>query len=179
MFSYAVFNPDGSLAELKGFEVKRRGELGIIKQFQSEVFKDFLKGHNLKEIYDHVAKEANYWLDILTSKGASLPDQELFDLIAENRSMSKKLADYGAQKSTSITTARRLAEFLGEEMVKNAGLATTFIVSKEPRGSPVTDRTIPLAIFQSDRKIRTHFLRKWTKDPNVTASTDVRDVSLN
>jgi DNA polymerase epsilon subunit 1 len=140
------------------------------------VFKDFLKGTNLKEIYDHVAKEANYWLDILMSKGKSLPDEELFELIAENRNMSKKLEDYGAQKSTSITTARRLAEFLGDEMVRNAGLATTFIVSKEPRGSPVTDCTIPVAIFQSDKKLRTHFLRKWTKNPNVDSETDVREV---
>jgi DNA polymerase elongation subunit (family B) len=89
LFSYAVFSPDGSLAELKGFEVKRRGELGIIKQFQTEVFKDFLKGSNLKEIYDHVAKEANYWLDILAGKGQSLPDEELFGLIAENKSKFK------------------------------------------------------------------------------------------
>lgn len=34
---YAVFNHDGSLAELKGFELKRRGELEIIKVFQSQV----------------------------------------------------------------------------------------------------------------------------------------------
>ncbi len=31
---YAVFNHDGSLAELKGFELKRRGELKLIKIFQ-------------------------------------------------------------------------------------------------------------------------------------------------
>lgn len=31
---YAVFNLDGSLAEMKGFELKRRGELNIIKHFQ-------------------------------------------------------------------------------------------------------------------------------------------------
>jgi hypothetical protein len=31
---YAVFNLDGTLAELKGFELKRRGELAIIKNFQ-------------------------------------------------------------------------------------------------------------------------------------------------
>jgi DNA polymerase epsilon subunit 1 len=31
---YAVFNFDGSLAELKGFEIKRRGELKLIKVFQ-------------------------------------------------------------------------------------------------------------------------------------------------
>ena len=41
---YAVFNFDGSLAELKGFEVKRRGELQLIKIFQSSVFDAFLKG---------------------------------------------------------------------------------------------------------------------------------------
>jgi len=34
---YAVFNIDGSLAELKGFELKRRGELELIKTFQSQV----------------------------------------------------------------------------------------------------------------------------------------------
>lgn len=34
---YAVFNEDGTLAELKGFELKRRGELKLIKIFQSEV----------------------------------------------------------------------------------------------------------------------------------------------
>ena len=32
-----MFNHDGSLEELKGFEVKRRGELKLIKVFQSEV----------------------------------------------------------------------------------------------------------------------------------------------
>lgn len=31
---YAVFNDDGTLAELKGFEIKRRGELKLIKVFQ-------------------------------------------------------------------------------------------------------------------------------------------------
>jgi DNA polymerase epsilon subunit 1 len=35
---YAVFNPDGSLAELKGFEIKRRGELKLIKVFQVSIY---------------------------------------------------------------------------------------------------------------------------------------------
>lgn len=110
IFRYAVFNFDESLAELKGFEVKRRGELGIIKHFQTNVFKKFLKGSTLAEIYDNVANEANYWIDILDSKGLALTDSQLFDFIAENRSMSRKLEDYGSQKSTSITTAKRLVE---------------------------------------------------------------------
>ena len=43
----------------------------------------------------------------------SMPDSELFELISENRNMSRKLADYGEQKSTSISTAKRLAEVRG------------------------------------------------------------------
>ncbi len=65
---YAVFNEDGSLAELKGFEVKRRGELQLIKIFQSSVFEAFLKGMTLEEVYASVAKVADYWLDVLYSK---------------------------------------------------------------------------------------------------------------
>ena len=65
---YAVFNFDGSLAELKGFEIKRRGELQLIKIFQSSVFESFLKGETLEECYASVAKVADYWLDILFSK---------------------------------------------------------------------------------------------------------------
>lgn len=53
---YAVFNFDGSLAELKGFEVKRRGELQLIKIFQSSVFEAFLKGDSLETCYASVAK---------------------------------------------------------------------------------------------------------------------------
>lgn len=45
---YAVFNDDGTLAELKGFEIKRRGELKLIKVFQVRVLLnklDWLDGH--------------------------------------------------------------------------------------------------------------------------------------
>lgn len=84
--------------------------------------------------------------------------------------MSRKLEDYGQQKSTAITTARyaslpllrtryflsrssaltrRLAEFLGPQMVKDAGLACNFIISQKPIGAPVTERAVPVAIFQA------------------------------
>ncbi|KMU90314.1 DNA polymerase epsilon catalytic subunit A [Coccidioides immitis H538.4] len=116
---YAVFNHDGSLAELKGFEVKRRGELKLIKIFQTQIFKFFLEGTTLQETYSAVAEVANRWLDVLHLHGSTLADEELIDLICENRSMTKTLEEYGSQKSTSITTARRLAEFLGDQMVKD------------------------------------------------------------
>jgi DNA polymerase epsilon subunit 1 len=34
---YAVYNFNGTIAEIKGFELKRRGELKIIKIFQQDV----------------------------------------------------------------------------------------------------------------------------------------------
>lgn len=172
---YAVFNFDGSLAELKGFEVKRRGELQLIKNFQSSVFEAFLLGSTLEECYESVAKVANYWLDVLYKKGENLPDSELFELISENRSMSKKLEDYGEQKSTSISTAKRLAEFLGDQMIKEAGLACKYIISSKPEGSPVTERAIPLAIFQSEPSIKRHYLSRWLKD-NTMGDADIRRV---
>uniref|UniRef100_A0A914I899 DNA polymerase epsilon catalytic subunit n=1 Tax=Globodera rostochiensis TaxID=31243 RepID=A0A914I899_GLORO len=144
---YAVFNFDRSLAELKGFEV----------------FKRFLEGSTLQDIYESVAKEANYWLNILADKGQTLSRRELFDLIGESKNMSKQLEEYGEQKSTSISTAKRLAEFLGTDIVRNKGLACNFVVSRFPLGDPVSERTLPLAIFDAAPKERIKFLRKWTK----------------
>ncbi|XP_018571015.1 DNA polymerase epsilon catalytic subunit A [Anoplophora glabripennis] len=172
---YAVFNFDGSLAELKGFEVKRRGELQLIKNFQSSVFESFLKGDTLETCYAAVAQVADYWLDVLYSHGRNMPDSELFDLISENRSMSKKLEEYGAQKSTSISTAKRLAEFLGDQMVKDAGLACKYVISRKPEGAPVTERAIPLAIFQAEETIQRHYLRKWLKDSSIS-EVEIRDI---
>ena len=102
-----------------------------------------------------------------------MPDSELFDLISENRSMSKTLGEYEGQKSTSISTAKRLAEFLGDQMVKDKGLSCQFIISKKPEGSPVTERAIPLAIFHTDDYIKQRYLRKWLKD-SAMANFDIR-----
>src|SRR2546423_9927798 len=161
---YAVFNHDGSLAELKGFEVKRRGELKLIKIFQTQIFKFFLEGTTLTETYAAVARVANRWLDVLHSNGTTLADEELIDLICENKSMAKTLEEYGAQKSTSITTAKRLAEFLGDQMVKDKGLNCKYIISSRPRNTPVTERALPVAIFSAEESIKRYFLRKWLRD---------------
>lgn len=147
----------------------------MIKNFQSSVFEAFLKGDTLETCYESVAQVANYWLDVLYSHGRNMPDAELFDLISENRSMSKKLSEYEGQKSTSISTAKRLAEFLGDQMVKDAGLACRYIISKRPDGAPVTERAIPLAIFQSHVSIQRTYLRRWLKDDTLNV-IDIRDI---
>ena len=172
---YAVFNHDGSLAELKGFEVKRRGELQLIKDFQTQIFAKFLLGDSLVGCYAAAASIADQWLDVLYNRGSTLHDEELIDLIAENKSMTKMLSEYGAQKSTAITTARRLAEILGQQVIKDRGLACKFIVSAKPYGAPVTERAVPVAIFNAEPAVKQHFLRRFLKDNSIT-DFDLRSI---
>uniref|UniRef100_J3LD65 DNA polymerase epsilon catalytic subunit n=1 Tax=Oryza brachyantha TaxID=4533 RepID=J3LD65_ORYBR len=139
---YAVFNEDGTLAELKGFEIKRRGELKLIKVFQAEVFDKFLHGSTLEECYTAVASVANRWLDLLDNQGIDISDNELLDFISESSTMSKSLVDYGEQKSCAVTTAKRLAEFLGDSMVKDKGLHCQYIVAREPQISNPVPRVL-------------------------------------
>lgn len=159
---YAVFNKDGSLGELKGFELKRRGELQLVKNFQSEVFDRFLEGDTLESCYKSVSAVADNWLDVLNNKASMINDDDFIDLICENKNMSKSLVEYDKQKSTSITTAKRLSEFLGENMIRDSGLSIKYIISAKPDGTPITERAIPVSIFSSDKK--EFYLKKWTKD---------------
>ena len=57
---------------MKGFEVKRRGELQLVKNFQSSVFDSFLQGSTLEECYQSAAQVADYWLDVLYSKVSTI-----------------------------------------------------------------------------------------------------------
>lgn len=59
--------------------------------------------------------------------------------------------------------------------MKDAGLACKYIISKKPEGSPVTERAIPLAIFQSAPSVRRHYLVRWLKDSSM-GDADIRDV---
>lgn len=67
-FCFSEFIQLDGFQYLQGFEVKRRGELQLIKIFQSSVFEAFLKGQTLEECYAAVARVADYWLDVLFSK---------------------------------------------------------------------------------------------------------------
>ena len=53
---------------MQGFELKRRGELKLIKAFQGEVFEQFLAGSTLQECYTAVAAVADRWLDLLDTQ---------------------------------------------------------------------------------------------------------------
>lgn len=173
---YAVFNENGSLAELKGFEIKRRGELKIIKNFQEKIFSKFLLGNTLEECYSIVGKEADTWLDILYYQGKQFQenDKTLFSYLTESSNMSKNLSEYGEQKSSRITTAKRLCELLGSN-IQEKGLNCKYIVSKYPDGSSVSERVIPIEVFHKEPDICISFLKKWTKNQNIS-DTDVRKI---
>ncbi|KAH9601635.1 DNA polymerase epsilon [Trypanosoma melophagium] len=174
---YAVFNPDGSLAELKGFELKRRGELMLIKDFQSQVFRRFLDGKSLSESYASAAVVANAALDMLYTKGEGYETEEILEKLSESSNMTRRLSEYPeSQKSLALTTARRIAEFLGPQMVKDKGLACHFVISRLPSGRPVTERPIPLTIFRADPTLRSHFLRKWTGDNSLPVDVELRQL---
>lgn len=83
---YAIFNKDGKIHELKGFEIKRRGELKMIKDFQSQIFSTFLSGTSLQESYGAAARVANHYLDVIDTNGEAMADDELLQLISESRS---------------------------------------------------------------------------------------------
>ncbi|KAF6004769.1 hypothetical protein F1559_001322 [Cyanidiococcus yangmingshanensis] len=150
---YAVFHRDGSLAEIKGFEIKRRGELKLIKVLQSEIFERFLDGRTLSECYAAVGETANRWLDVLESNGGLLSDAELMELLAEQTHMSKPLIEYirVGQKSCAITCAKRIQEFLGQQMVRDKGSHA--------------DTAIPVQIFSAEATQRQMYLRKWLRGP--------------
>ncbi|KFK43140.1 hypothetical protein AALP_AA1G085200 [Arabis alpina] len=169
---YAVFNHDGTIAELKGFEIKRRGELKLIKVFQAELFDKFLHGSTLEECYSAVAAVADRWLDLLDNQGKDIADSELLDYISESSTMSRSLADYGEQKSCAVTTAKRLANFLGDTMVKDKGLRCQYIVACEPKGTPVSERAVPVAIFETKCEIKKHYLQEWCK----TSVVEIRSI---
>ncbi|XP_022862888.1 DNA polymerase epsilon catalytic subunit A-like [Olea europaea var. sylvestris] len=170
---YAVFNDDGTLAELKGFEIKRRGELKLIKVFQAELFDKFLHGSTLEECYSAVASVANRWLDLLDNQGKDVADSELLDYISESSTMSKSLADYGEQKSCAVTTAKRLADFLGDAMVKDKGLHCQYVVACEPKGTPVSERAVPVAIFETNAEIMKFYVKKWCK---ISSDIGIRSI---
>ncbi|KYQ91238.1 putative DNA polymerase epsilon subunit A [Tieghemostelium lacteum] len=172
---YAVFNKQGRICELKGFEIKRRGELKLIKLFQSQVFEHFLGGNSLEGCYESVGSVANHWLDILDSHGEGYEEKDLIELITESSKMSRKLEEYGSQKSSAISTAKKLGEFLGPDMIKEKGLNCSYIVSIKPSGAAVTERTIPIEIFNAETERRNYYLRKWVKS-NQAQDLDIRNL---
>ncbi len=78
--------------------------------------------------------------------------------------MSKALDEYEGRKSCAITTACRLAQFLGDERIKDKGLNCNYVIARRPDNLPTSDRAIPVAIFSTEPSVARTYLRKWCGD---------------
>ncbi|KNH09590.1 DNA replication licensing factor [Perkinsela sp. CCAP 1560/4] len=138
---YAVYYKDSvsdgyKLGELKGFELKRRGELKILKEFQENVFDRFMLGVTLKESYMNASLVARKTLEILLNHGyepetlsdvpsnsagtlLEVDDEDILEMVTESRTLSKNIGEYPPdQKSLALTTAKRLLKII--EMKKKS-----------------------------------------------------------
>ncbi|EFX61306.1 hypothetical protein DAPPUDRAFT_274148 [Daphnia pulex] len=91
-----------------------RGEFPRIQQqLKQEKFSPVIPGMPMHELSisfpakNSRPKRSSVCPNTLYSKAENLPSgtSPIFELITENRSMSRKLEEYGGQKSTSISTA--------------------------------------------------------------------------
>jgi len=157
---YAVFDFRDKICELKGFELKRRGELNLIKKFQEDLFRHFNDGNTLVECYQSLAETCNYWLDIIYSEGMGMADEDIIELFSETRNMSKNIEEYGGRNSSITSTAKKLSEFLGQDMMEDK-LKCEFIICRYPLNAPTVARTVPVLIFRHPEKAV--YLKKWLK----------------
>lgn len=65
------------------------------------------------------------------------------------------------RKSCAISTANRLAAFLGDERIKDKGLNCTYVIAKQPANQPTSERAIPVSIFSAEPPVARAWLRKW------------------
>ncbi|KYF39384.1 DNA polymerase family B protein, partial [Toxoplasma gondii ARI] len=160
---YVIFALDGTISELKGFEVKRRGELQIIKLFQTEVFPKLIEGKTKEEAYGAAAAVAYRYRDLLTSQGVSVQDDEdLEELIVTKKVLGKPVVSQGLGKSMSITTGKRLAELLrNETYLTDAPVSTQYIVVNRPVGVEKTARAVPVQLFHSSPETKAFYYHKW------------------
>jgi DNA polymerase epsilon subunit 1 len=160
---YVVFNFDNKISEIKGFEIKRRGELGMVKAFQAEIFGRFLEGSSLKGLYGACAETASKWLAILQTKAVRLSDTEVIELLGETKVLSKAVEEYGVQKGIALTAAKRLAHCLGEGILKGTGLNCHFVISKSPENAPLNERAVPIPVFSFEEGLRKKYLKTWLR----------------
>ena len=160
---YCVFNFDGSISEIKGFEIKRRGELGIVKIFQKEIFSQFLKGNSLKTLYDACAETSRKWLRVITEKGKNMSEEKIIELFSQLKVLSKPVSEYNNPNSIAVTSAIRLSKILGTPLGNTGGLNCKYIISKKPINEKLSLRAIPTVLFKLNMKKRNEFLKKWLK----------------
>lgn len=104
----------------------------------------------MEECYQACGAVADRWLDILYERGEGIDDKELLEYIEESKSLNKTIDEYHTQKGVALTSAKRMAEFLGEDFIKGKKLNCFFIISQKPISTTVSERAIPTSNFSMD-----------------------------
>lgn len=154
---HVVFDNDGLIQGPKGFD--RYGRFKLIKNFQKDIFKAFLKGKTLEACYSEVGRIADTYLDTIEHKGSSITEKEVIEYFSEERSMSYSSEDSEHKLMTTVA-AKRLAELIGDQVKANK-LTCHYIVSAKPLGSVISERVIPVAVFFSEENVKKECLRRW------------------
>ncbi|CDR97363.1 DNA polymerase family B, exonuclease domain containing protein, putative [Babesia bigemina] len=175
---YVVFNHQKQIVELKGFEIKRRGEMRMIQMFQEEVFPRYLLGSTKEEAYQSAAAVGLSYRRSLDSRATNLEDDDMFDLLVARKTVKNPVIKQGQQKCFGITTARRLAElFKNESYLHDGNLCMSFLLAAHPTAAPRTARAIPIQTFKVEDSLRAQCLARWLKLQLSTAmNSGVRDI---
>lgn len=162
---YVVYNHQKCISELKGFEIKRRGELQLIQRFQEEIFGKFALGTTKQEAFSHAAAVGIRWRRTLDDKAKCISDDmELFDLLMSKSVIKKSVLEQPNMKGFGITTARRLSELLNNPMyIQDRNVSTQFLITNKPSDADKTARAIPIQLFLSEDTTRHAFISKWLK----------------
>ncbi|EZG43301.1 DNA polymerase [Gregarina niphandrodes] len=169
---YAVYDFDGTICELKGFELKRRGDLELLKIFQESVFPSFILGHDKSECYRGAGAIADNWMAFVRTKGRKCSDfSTVLRLLAESTNMSRPASKAGDYKSMGITTAFRLTECYNDETyINDSGIRCTYVILKYPIGLPRTHRAAPISIFSAEPQTRDYWLTKWAQSNDTLSN---------
>ena len=169
---YGVFNFSDQLVELKGFELKRRGELQIVKEFQKDIFKQILRGSNLQEIYEACAETCKKFIDIIRSRGNNMSDEQVVHFLGQQKILAKKVDEYQKQKIMTVVAVKRLAQFLGEDFLQGSGISCNFIIGKSGRkDDKLTDRVVPTLVFKVKESLKTSLLEEWLGHSDLKEAT--------
>ena len=88
--------------------------------------------------------------NFLLKRGQGVDLDHILERLEESKNLSKDVSEYGESKGVAINSAKRLAEYLGPEVVKGKNLCCYYIISAYPAKRPVTERAIPTQIFFAD-----------------------------
>lgn len=177
---YVVYDLNGKMKEVKGLELKRRGEWGVLKSFQTSyfdvlgscVFETTLLGcYNVLK-----SRVVDFYDNLFRTRGGDVEDRRLVELLSEEKVASRAVTDYKA-RILVVDALLKMRECSGdEELGKTAKCSVRFVLSKYPRGQKTKyGRAIPTVIYDMDTDIRNKFISKWTMQDDYVELRDILD----